>query len=92
MRRTNCVSPAKARAEGGTSPLYRCCCWADMAALCSWKRSDMRAVAAMDFWTHRDRQPFSRPERALLEKSSMQGVKQPSTRVENIWFWGEGRG
>lgn len=55
-----------------------------MAALCSWKRSDMRAVAAMDFWTHLDRQPVSRPERALLEKSSMQGVKQPSTRLENI--------
>lgn len=53
----------------------------DISALCSWKRSARRAWVAMVFCTQRATQPFSRDETALDVKSSMQDMKQLSTRL-----------
>lgn len=53
----------------------------DISALCSWKRSARRAWVAMVLATQRATQPFSRDETALDVKSSMQDMKQLSTRL-----------
>lgn len=53
----------------------------DISALCSWNRSARRACVAIVFATQRATQPFSRDETALDVKSSMQDMKQLSTRL-----------
>lgn len=52
-----------------------------MSALCSWKRSERRWPLAMNFWTQRVTQPFSRSDTALEVKSLTQEEKQLSTRL-----------
>lgn len=58
---------------------YFCICCV-IWALCSWKRSLTRCCVAIHLRTQRLRQPVSLEERDLEVKSSMQEVKQCSTR------------
>lgn len=61
-----------------------------MAWFSSANRSPSRVCVVMLLSTHRDRQPFSRPDSALDVKSSTHETKQLSTRPEKSCFFTQG--